>query len=127
MARAPGRVSDAIANEWLTLLATRTTHLSVMTGDPYSVADPLTLEPAGGVYARAAVAWTRTGRLLGNSNSLSWTGIPAGTVLTHLAGWDAAFNGAVTFAMPITPLDYSSVTGGGLIIPVMELLVGLDL
>lgn len=127
MARAPGRVSDTIANDWLATLATRTTHLSVMTGDPYSVADPLTLEPSGGVYARAAVAWTRTGRLLGNSNVLSWIGLPPGTVLTHLSGWNAAFNGALTFAMPIDPLDYSQIAAGGLIIPVMELLVGLDL
>lgn len=124
--RPEGRVSDPVAISWLDDLALRTTHLSLMTADPYAVADPLTAEPPGGVYARCRVSWRRSGRLLLNTNPLVWSGILQGVVIVAIAGWSSAFNGYVTHAAPFGPLDYSKTTSGGVIIEAEQYFVGLD-
>lgn len=126
MARGQGRVADSLAVPWLDQLAAATTYLSLSTGDPFSVSDPKTLEPGGPVYARAPVTWTRSGRLLYNAVALAWTGVPANSVVAYIVGWDAAFNGNVTFGTPITPLTYGQSQAGGLIIDIGQFFVGLD-
>lgn len=126
MARTAGRVADFVAIPWLDELALKTTHVSLSTADPFGVLDPKTVEPPGPVYSRASVTWTRSGRLLVNSNRLVWTGLLQNTNVTHMSGWTAAFNGDLTFAMPIPPLDYSETLIGGLVVLAGELFVGLD-
>lgn len=114
-----GRVSDALVVGWLDELAATTTHLSLVTQDPFTVADPLTVEPAGGVYSRAPVTWTRSGTVLRNAILLVWAGLPAGINIVGIAGFTAAFNGAPTLYHPVGPLAYPQ--GGGLTIPAEEL------
>jgi hypothetical protein len=127
MSRGAGRVADSVAGQWLDELAATTTHLSLSLGDPASVLNPHTLEPSGLVFARSPVTWARSGRLLRNTNVLSWAGLLANTDITHIVGWNAAFNGAYTFSAPINPLSYEEIASGGLVIAVDDFYVGLDL
>lgn len=122
MARA-GRVSDAIAADWLADLIVRSPYLALMTADPFTVVDPLTVE-VGGAYTRVAVSWLTVLRLLRNSGALVWTGIPAGTTVVGVAGFDLAFNGVMSFYAPITPQTFPA--GGGLTIDDQGLFVGMD-
>lgn len=122
MARA-GRVSDVVAGEWLADLAARSTHLALMVQDPFSVVDPLTVE-VGGAYSRVMVSWLTSLRLLRNQGLLAWSGIPAGTQVVAIAGFDAGFNGAMSFSAPITPRFFPD--GGGITIPAEDFFVGLD-
>lgn len=128
MALRAARVSDSTAAAWLVDLAKRTTHLSVMNGRTFAVSDPLTLEPAGSVYARARVTWRIAGRLITNVNPLVWVGIPSDFDVVDLAGWDAGINGRVTVAVPApADLSFEEVSSGGLIIPAGDFFFGLDL
>lgn len=122
MARA-GRVSDVVASAWLADLAARSTHLALMTQDPYSVVDPLTVE-VGGAYSRVLVSWLTSLRLLRNAGALVWSGIPSGTQVVAIAGFDAGFNGAMSFSAPIPARFWPN--GGGLTIPAEDFFVGLD-
>lgn len=120
-----GRVADDVAADWLTDLATRATHLTLMTADPFSVVDPLTVEVTSGTYARASVNWTQGVRLLRNANMLVWTGIPVSTSVAAIAAFDAAFNGNLVASSPITPALFYAVAGG-LTIAVDDFFLGLD-
>lgn len=106
-----GRVSDVYAHAWLEELAAVTTHIGLGSADPYGVMDPLTVEPTGGVYHRCAADLIRTDNLLRNAEDLIWPGLPIGAVITWYIGWDAAFNGNVTFVAPSPVLSFP--TGGG--------------
>jgi hypothetical protein len=121
MARA-GRVSDGQATRWLDDLL-RATHLGLATSDPLAVQDPLTVEVAGGTYARAAVSWVRSARLNRNAGETSWTGIPAGTTIAFITGWTAATNGEFVFAFPYT---LALPAGGGFVLPANAVYVGVD-
>src|SRR6478609_3890785 len=105
MARA-GRVFDNQATRWLDDLL-RATYLGISLQDPFSVADPLTVEVA---TARAPVTWVRSARLNRNAALLAWTGIPVGTNAWGLVGWTAGTNGEAVFAFPMA---LSLPSGGG--------------
>lgn len=127
MARQFGRVSDFIAAKWLEQLRIDTTYFSVHTADPFSVGDPRTTEPVGQGYARAAVSLQRVGRLLRPTSQVIFFGLAPGTVLTHMSGWNAAFNGQLTAAWPIGTITYTDTeTSGALIIPANQAYLGLD-
>ena len=118
-----GRVSDTIAAVWLAELVARTTHLTLMLADPFSVVDPLTVEPTG-AFTRATVSWTVGPRLIRNTSQLVWTGIPVGSLIVAIVGMTAAFNGTVTFSAPHPPTSFPN--GGGLIIPANQFFTGVD-
>lgn len=119
-----GRVSDDVAADWLADLAARSTYLGLATANPFGVADPLTVEVTGGGYSRVPVTWLTSARLLRNEFALAWVGIPPGTTVAYITGWNAAFNGDMSFATPYGPTLYA-VTGG-LLIPAEDFFVGLD-
>jgi hypothetical protein len=119
-----GKVSDDLASDWLDLVVDRCTHIGVGSSDPFAVMDPLTVEPAGGVYHRAAVTWTKYPRLLRATNALAWPGLPIGTVITWYLGWDAFANGNLVFACPSPLLSFPS--GGGFEVPAGDFFFGID-
>lgn len=124
--RPVGRFADYFTFLMLNDLVTRCTHLGLCTADPEAVNDPLTVELAGSGYSRAAVSLVRSSRTLRNSLSLTWQGIVGGTVVTHIAGWDAAFNGNLLLAFPISGVAYSqSLITGGLYIAPNDLWISL--
>lgn len=124
MAR-PGRVSDITAQRWLDDLAVRATHLGLSTQDPYTVNDPLTVEPQALGYNRAPVTWARSGRVLRNAVPVSWTGLPPATRIVSITLWSAAVNGELLANVPIEVIELA--TSGGFPIGVQQLFVGLDL
>lgn len=119
-----GRVADDVASDWLDDLITRCTHIGLCSADPLAVMDPLTVEPVNGVYHRSAVEWTKVARLLRNTGSLVWPGIPIGFVCTWYAGWDAYSNGNVVFSAPSPVLSFPN--GGGFEIDPLDFFFGLD-
>lgn len=119
-----GRVSDVVAADWLADLAARSLFLGLMTADPYSVADPLTVEVTGLAYGRVPVTWLTSARLLRNEDLLAWIGIPAGTTIAAITGWDTAFNGVMSFSAPYGPTLWPAP--GGLTIPAEDFFVGMD-
>lgn len=119
-----GFVADGPVNDYLVDLAARTTHLTLMTDHPGEVSDPLTVELVGVGFARVAVAWALQPRLMVSATLLVFTGIPPASVVTWIAGFDAAMNGEMTCAAPIGPLNYPD--GGTLTIPIGDFLVGFD-
>ncbi len=117
-----GRVSDSQATRWLDDLI-RATHIGLSLQDPFSVADPLTVEVSAASYARAAVTWSRSGRLNRNSVALSWTGLPANTSLWGLTAWVGGTNGEFVAGMPYA---LTLPTGGGFTLGVNGLYIGVD-
>lgn len=62
------------------------THISLHTADPGTTG---TSEVVGGSYARVAVTWgAASAGVKSNTGSLVFQ-VPAGTTVTHVAGWDA--------------------------------------
>jgi hypothetical protein len=117
-------VADAIVQPWLEDLAAQTSHIGLGSADPFSVMDPLTVEPVGGVYHRSAVTLERVGLLLRNvTTDLVWPGLPPGTIITWYIGWDAPFNGNVTFSCPSPLLAFPS--GGGWRVPAGDFFFGI--
>ena len=117
-----GKLAPDVKSDWLDDLIARTTHVGLSSADPFSVADPLTVEPVNGVYHRSAVEWTKDGSLLRNTTALVWPGLPVGAIVTWYVGWTAYANGTPTFACP-TPL-LSFPNGGGFEVPPLAFYVG---
>lgn len=123
MARS-GRFSDYYAQRTLDDLAAQATHLGLSLSDPFTVNDPLTVEPTAVGYVRAPVTWTRVGRLLRNAVPVSWTGLPPATRIPFIVAWDAAMNGRALVSIPIDVVELPN--GGGFPIGVQQLFVGMD-
>lgn len=117
-----GRVSDSQATRWLDD-AKRATHLGLSVQDPFSVADPASVEVAGGTYSRQPVLWTRSGRLNRNTDAVTFTGIPAGTVIVFIVGWSAPTGGEMVFAFPFS---LTLTAGGGFSLAASSIFFGLD-
>lgn len=119
-----GKISDDLASLWLDDLIASCTHVGLSSVDPFSVVDPLTTEPANGVYHRAAITWVKQARLARASNALVWPGLPAGAVITWYSGWDAYANGNLVFAAPSPVLSFPD--GGGFEVPALEFFFGVE-
>lgn len=95
-------VETELLAPWLTDLADAASHLALMTANPFSVMDPLTVEVDG--YSRAAVVWTITDRWITPSADLLFAGVPGGVTVTYLAGFDAVYNGTCGWAIQVSGL-----------------------
>ena len=120
-----GRVSEDVALEWLTLFLSKPTWAGLVSSDPYAAVDPLALEVTGSVYARARMTWERTGLLLRNAAPINWLGIPPMNQVAAIAGFDAAFNGRLRWAVYL-PKPRRFPGGGQFGIAKGELYLGID-
>lgn len=117
-----GRLAPSLLAGWIDSLQATTCYLGLASADPFSVGDPLTLEPGGSVYTRAPVVWLRSGTLLRNRDSVSFLGLPAGTTIQSVVGFSAATNGTLLFSAPVARVDLPS--GGYYDLDAEALLVG---
>ena len=121
-----GRFSDFLVTPWLQQILAQTNFLGLTTQDPFSVGNASTVEIIGQSYARQIPTFTLTGRLLTSGGILTWQGIPPGAVVSHIAGWDAAFNGNLLWGAPIPGGVVSYPNGGYFQIPANQYFVGID-
>ena len=120
-----GRVSDYMAGIWLIDLQTRAVAVGLSKVDPYSVIDPLTVEPQDTGYARARTGWIIQGRVMRNTATLKYTGMPVGTQLVAFTLWDALANGTLLASVPFTPITLTVI--GGPMVYNNDLFIGMDL
>lgn len=98
--------------------------IGIVSGDPFLVSDPLTVEVLGDAYRRATLHMTRVDTILRNSEAISWAVAPM-TRVSGYAGWDGPFNGKPRFYTPLPePVDYP--IGGTHLLPARELGISLD-
>lgn len=107
----PVKISNLLVDDWLTDLAAASPYVALMIADPYTVADPLTVELSGA--NRAAVTWDVQSRFLVPESDLVFVGVPAEATILALAGFSAAFNGDLAWGLicdPFTLSTYGAVT-----------------
>lgn len=112
--------------QWLDGIVAATSHLALMDDDPFGVTDPLTVELSGGGYNRVAITWGRpSAKQLRVNNLATFSGLTPGSTVRAIAGFDAATNGNMRFAVfPDTP---ATITASGLyVVPANSVYVGLD-
>lgn len=126
MAVRAGRFSDYQANIWLTALAAQNLYLGIFTADPFGVGSPATVEISGAGYARVTAIQSLSGRVVTVTNTLLWNGIPAGSQITHIGAWDAAFNGNLVLAGPVPNSPIAFPNGGFLSVAANKFHYGLD-
>jgi len=126
MARS-GRFSDNFLTELLAKIAGGSHYLSLCTQDPFSVANPTTVEIPGPVYARQLIVLTQSSRLFTCPNPITWSGISANVSVTHIASFDTAFGSNMEWAGPLPGGPYSYPNGGFLTVPANGYLVGIDI
>lgn len=120
-----GRFSDYYAQQVLDDLSNQAQYLGLSVSDPFSVTDPLTVEPTPTGYVRAPVNWLRVGRVLRNVQAVSWTGLAPATRIPFIVAWDAPMNGHALASIPIDVVELPN--GGGFAVGVQQLFLGLDL
>lgn len=109
-----GRFSDYQINVWLTALAAQTKYYALFSSDPYLAGTPTAVEMTGAGYARITATESLAGKIVTVTNTMLWTTIPAGSTLSHIGAFDAAFNGNLLFAGPIPGGPRSYPNGGSL-------------
>ena len=118
---AEGTFSDTRVAAWLGELATM--WIGLHYDNPRSAGE-YSSEVFGGAYTRLKVKMSEpVNRVIFNENDLQFNGLPA-IKLTHLSGWDAAYNGTMEFSVPLpTPVVIAS--GKGYYVPAGEIAITL--
>ena len=121
-----GRFSDYQINIWLSGLAGSTKYYALFSSDPYLAGTPTAVEMTGTGYARLTATESLAGKIVTVTSVLLWTTIPAGSTLSHIGAFDAAFNGNLLFAGPIPGGPRSYPNGGSLQLNANSYHYGID-
>lgn len=121
-----GRIGNYLVFSWMSQLNSLPHYLTLFSSDPYLAQDPTTVEAQGAQYARDLSTTSLSGRLVTVTSAASWHGMPAGTVITHLGAFDAAFNGNLLWAGPMQGAPYTLSVAGSFSIQPNTVHVGLD-
>lgn len=74
-------------------------------------------EVFGGSYVRVQGIWTTpNSRATWNSNDFVWLGLPS-ILITHVAGWDAQYNGNYLFSQALPSGGVRVIAGKGFTLP----------
>lgn len=121
-----GRFSDYRVGIWLTATSQQTLYLALFSSDPYAAGTPTAVEMTGAGYARQIPIMSLTGRIITVTNTLLWSAISAGSTLSHIGAFDAAFNGNLELAGPIPGGPRTYPNGGTLTLTANSMHFGLD-
>lgn len=103
-----GRFSDFQVHEWLSSMGPL--YAALHFADP-DTAGAYASEVFGGAYVRQSMTFgLPTSRVMWNTSVAAFTGLPA-TMLTHLALWDAVYNGNFVTSMPVPGLTTDPRSG----------------
>jgi hypothetical protein len=122
-----GAFSTFQIEQWMDDLQAADIWLGLGDDDPFGVGDPLTVEIAGGGYARPGpVTFARPGpKQLRVASISTWTGLTPGTTVRSIMGFDASTNGNMRFA--VFPAEEVTITTSGLyVLAADSLYVGVD-
>lgn len=122
-----GAFSTFQIEQWINGLVASDIWLGLMDDDPFGVTDPLTVEISSGGYTRPGpVTWSRPGPKQARVHSMSsWGGLTPGTTVRAVAGFDAATNGNMRFAV-FTPTPTVITSSGMFLVAADSLYVGVD-
>lgn len=121
-----GRFSSVITGGWMDDIAAMDKWMALVSADPESVGDPLTVEIIGGVYARQEAEWERTGpRSLLLDSGLVWRSLVPGTVVAGVACFDAEFNGEL-IASDLLDEPLVLTAGGNFLLPAGHFMLAID-
>lgn len=128
-----GRFSSYQIARWMDSLASRTLYLSLFTADPFSVANPLTVELVATSVSREPSVWERTSPYsLELANDVFFHAIPPETTIVALGAFDYSINGNLLFRDLMSsdgktgkPIYYD--TGGTYGISAGQMVIGLDI
>jgi hypothetical protein len=127
---ATGRFADRITQAWLygpqLPPVIEMEHWgALMTNDPFTTSDPLSVELPGPGYRRPQLFFEGVSQVLRNTNVAQWLAIAPQSRIVGVAGFDEPFNGDIIWYCPLDePLDFA--TGGSWQIDIHDLYLGID-
>lgn len=127
-----GSFSISVIEEWMDSIEDAEKHMALFSADPWSVADPTTVEIIGGTYARQESLWLRSDvRAITLDAALVWRSLVPGTTVAAVGAFDDPFAGRLLFrSMHLdesgnpAPIAYPS--GGTHTLAAGEYVVGID-
>lgn len=120
-----GRFAPTKTQAWLDGEAAYPHYGALMVNDPYLTSDPLSAELAGASYRRPKIIFQRFDQILRNTGPFGWLGIPPQSRVLGIAGFTAAFNGAIVWYIPFdAPMDFPA--GGQYQVATGSVYLGID-
>lgn len=119
-----GRFSSYQSELWMDEVEAKPKWLTVVSADPLAVSNPLAVELA---TTRVLGTWVRSSTYAMTLTSpLVFPGLPAGTHVAGVAGFDDTVNGHLLFSDLLdTPVDFPD--GGTYTLPAGEYVIGIDI
>ena len=121
-----GRFSAHKITSWMDDMEETDKWMTIVSSDPLATNSPYTAEASGGTLTRVLGSWTRTGPgLLTLDSAISFVGLPEGSHVAGVAGFDAAVNGNLLFSDLLeVPVDFPF--GGTYTLAAGQYVIGID-